>query len=189
MASASDFELMRNAHERLKTFTTLWPAHLEQRPEELAEAGFFSLNDGDRVQCAFCRGVLKNWQPHQKPLADHQKYFERCPFIFGYDVGNVPLITDPIRTPAAESLSTDVCGNYIVLPFSPLVGDFNHSSRDNFSAKAAIKRLPQQTVIFPKNSGMVTFAARQATYKSKFWPENCPVSAYDLSTCGLFYLG
>lgn len=57
---------------RLKTFEH-WPKALKQRPEQLAEAGFFYGGNGDRCVCFHCGGGLNNWEvlikkpPPQQP--------------------------------------------------------------------------------------------------------------------------
>ena len=66
----SFYDLMKSEWTRLRSF------HARQNdkwivqsvtPEELAKAGFFFLY-GDRVQCAFCRGMVCNWEPGKSPL-------------------------------------------------------------------------------------------------------------------------
>ena len=65
-STQSDFrQTMKSENNRLKTFyindQCLWPVP-GVCPEDLARAGFYYLND-DRVQCAFCTGVISNWTP------------------------------------------------------------------------------------------------------------------------------
>ena len=51
----------------------------------------------DRVQCAFCRGYLRNWVQGDKPAEEHRKNFPNCLFVQGDNVGtldhvdNLPL--------------------------------------------------------------------------------------------------
>lgn len=57
------FKMMK--YERLRLITYLlyghqWPKMDLISPSELAKAGFFYLHD-DAVQCAFCRGVIGQW--------------------------------------------------------------------------------------------------------------------------------
>jgi hypothetical protein len=60
----SDFyQLMKNERNRLRTYyirdNSKWNIPFI-KPEDMAKAGFFFLND-DRVECAFCTGVIENW--------------------------------------------------------------------------------------------------------------------------------
>lgn len=93
------YDLLKNEWTRLRSFyirrSNNWPVSFLS-PEDLANAGFFYLNR-DRVQCAFCRGIVSNWERGDRPLSEHARHFPRCPFIMEEDVGNIPITTDPIR--------------------------------------------------------------------------------------------
>jgi len=105
------FIKMRNEKERLKTFGMVqWPLPFISK-ESLAKAGFFYLLNRDRVQCAFCKGTVCDWEDGDDPLREHLRHFPRCSFLLGHDVGNVPLKKDPIRD---EKLLAghDTCGHY-----------------------------------------------------------------------------
>lgn len=60
----SDFyQLMKSERNRLRTYyirdNSKWNLPFI-KPEDMAKAGFYFLND-DRVECAFCTGVIENW--------------------------------------------------------------------------------------------------------------------------------
>ena len=63
-------DLMRFEKERKNTFYD-WPQGAWKKPVELASAGFFFTGTADRVQCAFCRGILRNWEPNDVPIIEH----------------------------------------------------------------------------------------------------------------------
>ena len=66
--SHPDFVQLRSESVRLATFHD-WPSsagHIVE-PRELAAAGLFYTGHADRVQCAFCRGCLRNWRPGDRP--------------------------------------------------------------------------------------------------------------------------
>ena len=65
--------------KRLDTFTT-WN-NANQNPTEIAEAGFFSCSDDDRVRCFFCNGGLCNWERTDVPWYEHRKWFGNCKFL------------------------------------------------------------------------------------------------------------
>ena len=81
---------MRSEEARLMTYTR-WPNHASVSPEDLARAGFFYTGSNDRVQCAFCENVLRNWETGDNPTFEHRRHFPRCRFVLGQDVGNVPI--------------------------------------------------------------------------------------------------
>ncbi|XP_018415079.1 PREDICTED: baculoviral IAP repeat-containing protein 7 [Nanorana parkeri] len=81
---------MRWEIRRLMSFRQ-WPGPGTVSPQQLSRAGFFYLGPRDRVQCFCCGGILRSWEPGDRPGAEHRKYFPSCPFMQGRDVGNVPL--------------------------------------------------------------------------------------------------
>ena len=102
---------MESAEKRLDTFLQ-WSPFTRQRPFDLAEAWFFYTGEDDHVKCAFCGVGIFDWKCGDIPLLEHMKYSKNCPFIQGYDVGNIPLYDDPIRGKYLMLPSFDVCGNW-----------------------------------------------------------------------------
>ncbi|KFU98314.1 E3 ubiquitin-protein ligase XIAP, partial [Tauraco erythrolophus] len=63
---------------RLQTFLTwIYPVDKEQ----LAEAGFYSIGNGDHVACFHCGGVLQQWKENEDPWDQHAKWFPGCRFV------------------------------------------------------------------------------------------------------------
>src|SRR5258705_7161883 len=91
------FESLKNLNVRIQTFRD-WPLSFIA-PEDLARAGFFYLKKLDYVECAFCRGVVAQWEVGDDPWKEHKKHFKWCPFVNGLPVGNVE---DPIDEEAYE---------------------------------------------------------------------------------------
>ena len=90
----SFLQLMRYEDLRLRTFSD---SNFDDCfKKKLARAGLFFLHE-DKVQCAFCRGVISRWFRNERPLLEHALHFPRCPFIMEEDVGNVPIGDDPLR--------------------------------------------------------------------------------------------
>jgi len=106
----TDSEL-RNGNIRLTTYNR-WDCNRFSQPLELAEAGFVSLKEKDRVQCVFCGLILLNWNWYDLPIIEHWKHNPKCPFIQGYNVGNIPIIDDPVRGREPLLPCYDVCGNW-----------------------------------------------------------------------------
>jgi len=80
--SNPDFERLKDETVRLSTFDD-WPERAASivDPRDLAKAGMFYTGQSDRVQCAFCRGCLRNWVQGDKPAEEHRKHFPDCPFM------------------------------------------------------------------------------------------------------------
>ncbi|XP_039307614.1 baculoviral IAP repeat-containing protein 7-A isoform X2 [Solenopsis invicta] len=70
--------------QRLLSFRN-WPKTNIIHPKELAEAGFYYLQDKDMVECAFCRGVLMNWKHGDDPDSSHRLYFPNCDFYMRHN--------------------------------------------------------------------------------------------------------
>jgi hypothetical protein len=77
---------LRYERNRLDTFRN-FPANAAVQSSECARAGFNYTGPGDRVQCVFCRGVLRNWENGDQPHIEHKRHFPRCPFVLGMGVG------------------------------------------------------------------------------------------------------
>lgn len=85
----------RDGKNRLLTYQDMeWDEPVN--PVDLAEAGFIARSSKD-VQCVFCHLGLSLWHEDDVPILEHRKFSPRCPFMAGYDVKNVPIISDPIR--------------------------------------------------------------------------------------------
>ncbi|CAK1585402.1 unnamed protein product [Parnassius mnemosyne] len=65
---------------RLRTFKD-WPRCMRQKPEELAEAGFFYTGQGDKTKCFYCDGGLKDWENDDVPWEQHARWFDRCAYV------------------------------------------------------------------------------------------------------------
>ena len=63
--------------KRLMTFMNCWPNPVIS-PEKLAHAGFIFTRRGDNVQCAFCAGVLGDWEENDDPMTVHKESFPEC---------------------------------------------------------------------------------------------------------------
>ncbi|CAL8136173.1 unnamed protein product [Orchesella dallaii] len=95
-----DFNMFKSEHARFETFsrTREWPKPFI-KPDDCAKVGFFYLEYGDHVQCAFCRGVLSNWEEGDDPRKEHEDKFPQCPFICGEDVVATLLLNTILAFP------------------------------------------------------------------------------------------
>ncbi|AHH82682.1 IAP-3 [Buzura suppressaria nucleopolyhedrovirus] len=66
---------------RLRTFERNWPCALKQKPEQLADAGFFYTGQGDKTICFFCNGGLKDWEDGDEPWEQHARWFDNCIYV------------------------------------------------------------------------------------------------------------
>ncbi|XP_046545605.1 LOW QUALITY PROTEIN: baculoviral IAP repeat-containing protein 7-like [Haliotis rubra] len=85
-----EFAPMKEETNRFSSFDANWPRQNTPDPRDLARAGFYFTGTVDRVQCVFCRGILRNWDEDDVPMEEHRRHFPMCPFVMGLNVGNVP---------------------------------------------------------------------------------------------------
>jgi len=88
-----NLELLKVESARLATFHD-WPETAKHvvEPRDLAKAGMFYTGQADRVQCAFCRGCLRNWARGDNPTEEHRKKFPDCSFVRGADAGTLDFV-------------------------------------------------------------------------------------------------
>lgn len=65
---------------RIRTYDD-WPIPQIQKPEVLAEAGFYFTRPDDQVRCFHCSGGLRSWQKEDDPWFEHAKWFPQCNFV------------------------------------------------------------------------------------------------------------
>lgn len=65
---------------RLGSFKN-WPSCYRQRPEDLAEAGFFYSGNLDIVFCFYCGQGLQDWKDDDVPWCEHARWSSDCPFL------------------------------------------------------------------------------------------------------------
>nr|XP_039259891.1 baculoviral IAP repeat-containing protein 7-like isoform X2 [Styela clava]XP_039259892.1 baculoviral IAP repeat-containing protein 7-like isoform X2 [Styela clava] len=97
-----------NRSTRLQSFEN-WPRHIQATSEQLADAGFFYLDDRDRCKCYYCNGGLHNWDFQDNPWIEHAKYFSRCEFLLQQKgpeyVSNINAIFRNLRGHGEENFS------------------------------------------------------------------------------------
>jgi baculoviral IAP repeat-containing protein 2/3 len=101
---------LRILETRLRTFENRWPLNW-LAPLQLAQAGFFYFNIGDQVKCAFCGGIIGQWEINDLPLEEHRKFFPDCPVIRAQEVQEAEVIEEDsgiqsVRTPKSPEFST-----------------------------------------------------------------------------------
>ncbi|EDV96091.1 death-associated inhibitor of apoptosis 1 [Drosophila grimshawi] len=65
---------------RLRSFAD-WPLNMKQKPQQLAEAGFYYTGVGDRVRCFSCGGGLKDWDDQDEPWEQHALWLKQCRYV------------------------------------------------------------------------------------------------------------
>lgn len=100
---------------RLKTFQN-WPLSCNQRPEDLAEAGFFYSGKSDAVFCFDCGQGLQDWEDEDTPWGEHARWSPECPYLLntkGRDFVRLEHLrdTDPVQYIAEKTQAVQVMQN------------------------------------------------------------------------------
>ncbi|XP_023169809.1 death-associated inhibitor of apoptosis 1 [Drosophila hydei] len=88
---------------RLRSYED-WPRNMKQKPQQLAEAGFFYTGVGDRVRCFSCGGGLKDWDDNDEPWEQHALWLGQCRFV---KLIKGQLYIDGVAAAAAQAAKQD----------------------------------------------------------------------------------
>jgi Inhibitor of Apoptosis domain len=70
---------------RLLTYSNFSVPYIN--PSDLADVGFYSTREGDRVQCAYCPTGIKYWQSVDVPAHVHKRSSPTCPLLHEFNSG------------------------------------------------------------------------------------------------------
>ena len=179
-------EILRKLKREVVRFRTFqnWQS-TATHPNDLAKAGFFYFNMEDRVQCAFCLGIIGQWNPEDNPRDEHSRHLPRCPFILGLPVGNIPInpttgrelqttaSTGPGATTSDNTTSRGAASGATSATGSTRPYTWESSQIETFGAPA-----------------MPSFITRQARLQTlKTWPRGLAQKPQQLAEAGLYYTG
>lgn len=152
---------LRNEACRLETYAN-WPAAHIVSPENLAKAGFYSLQLEDKVKCAYCNGIAGFWEPGDDPKVEHKRHFPYCNFVLsGFNPENISPLPSP-NTP---------------LP----INNTKLVSSDN------LQELGIEAHKGPRQPRCATVESRLRTFSS--WPEELIQTPEMLAEAGFYYVG
>nr|BDT63158.1 MAG: baculoviral IAP repeat-containing protein [Sicyonia whispovirus] len=58
-----------------------WPDRVSQKPNDLADAGFFYCGLSDHVRCFHCGNGLRNWENDDIPWNEHARWYPECSYV------------------------------------------------------------------------------------------------------------
>lgn len=164
--------LMVDEKQRRKTFQVGWPYDGNLSGIKLAQAGFYSVNDYDRVQCVFCRGSLHRWERDDVPMLEHARSFNFCRFVKGLSCGNIEY--------RSEKLTKEDMKN--ITKFK----DTNISRYDSRSDMIDSSVLGIST----NRAAMIEYAVNESRLKTySRWPKTSPMTPKVLCDAGFYFTG
>ncbi|KAH8371726.1 hypothetical protein KR093_008727, partial [Drosophila rubida] len=132
---------------RLRSFED-WPRNMKQKPQQLAEAGFFYTGVGDRVRCFSCGGGLKDWDDNDEPWEQHALWLRDCRFV---KLIKGQLYIDLVNEEAAAAAATAVEAK----PKSqPSIDSSNSSNPATSTAAAAAEAVTAASAVVAATHGM-----------------------------------
>ena len=81
MSQEEKESLMVSEVERRRTFAADWPIENIVKANDCAKEGFYYTGVQDRVQCAFCGGIIRNWERGEVPSIQHRTFFNYCKMV------------------------------------------------------------------------------------------------------------
>ena len=108
---------MADPYQRKATFTN-WPSQVIRAPvDELVEAGFIYLNEGDKLKCFYCNGGLQHWQYDENPWFEHAKWYPNCEYLLRkkgisyvqHVAEQFPLLRRPVFQQYPQPISRPPC--------------------------------------------------------------------------------
>ncbi|XP_062998012.1 E3 ubiquitin-protein ligase XIAP [Elgaria multicarinata webbii] len=97
---------MADYEARIKTFV-MWRYLVSK--EQLAQAGFYSIGNGDNVICFHCGGGLQEWKADEDPWEQHAKWFPGCKYLIeekGQEFVNSVHLTNSLQDSTIEAEET-----------------------------------------------------------------------------------
>ncbi|XP_078579904.1 baculoviral IAP repeat-containing protein 7-like [Branchiostoma floridae x Branchiostoma japonicum] len=189
VAASSNYYQTRNLNterDRLSTYFD-WPQGVPVTPEELARQGFFYLGHEDRVECAFCGGVLHQWEAGDDPFIEHRRHYPHCPFANGEATANVPLgaTSPPTGSPATAHAVVSSPSYQPPSSSTPaLVTSGQVEPQRTGSRNTSVFALPVGTE-WPKQPDFADEQSRLSTFHN--WPRYSPMSPLRLVRAGFLY--
>ena len=164
--------LMVDERQRRKSFQVGWPYDGNLSGIKMAQAGFYSVNDYDRVQCVFCRGSLHRWERDDVPMLEHARSFNFCRFVKGLSCGNIEYRSDKLTKEDMRNITK-----------------FNDSTAIRYDSR---NDLTDSSVlgISTNRAAMIEYAVYESRLKTfSRWPKTSSMTPKALCEAGFYYTG
>ncbi|XP_052088837.1 baculoviral IAP repeat-containing protein 3-like [Mytilus californianus] len=178
-------EPLRNDKILRKNTFNSWPKDTIISHNILCEDGFYYIGISDKVQCAYCGGVLSGWQKGDDVHEEHKRHFGKCPQVRGdtvsYDENDLEIDCAPDFSEYTDQPDQAQQGSPVHQP-EPHNFGFQNEQKDDLVEKA--KPVPVAKV---HNSKYALYSTRLESYEN--WPSDHHLKPNDLASAGLYYKG
>ncbi|XP_018331060.1 death-associated inhibitor of apoptosis 1 [Agrilus planipennis] len=169
---------MRKEANRLKSFVN-WPCKF-LKPEQLAKAGFYYTQYGDKVRCPFCNVEVGQWEEGDDPLSDHARWSGSCVFLRQRPCGNISIEEDP--NPVMPQ-GYDTCGKYGI---EVRPNSFPGRESDQCgSQENSLRKYGVQSNLGTAHPNYALLEKRLASFSE--WPPSIKQTPKQLAEAGFFY--
>lgn len=168
--------LQASEGERFNTFYD-WPL-VSPSPRALAQAGFYYIHEQDKVQCAFCKGIVHNWEPGDDPLREHAHHYPCCRYLLDPDLAGHDECG---HMSWQQARSAPECAQLLISE-----GPQGVHLKGN-APPSELSGLGVSVHVGPKHPSQASPDARLRTYDK--WPTTCPKRPQELVVAGFFYIG
>ncbi|QEI03480.1 IAP-3 [Spodoptera cosmioides nucleopolyhedrovirus] len=158
--------MMKPRHEayisydnRLATYEN-WPRDIEQRPEDLANAGFFYTGRNAEVRCFQSDCGLSDWEPTDDPWREHARWFPRCEYVIATKGKNYVQETISLSCVIKETTSSTTSS-------SSLSSSSSNDEKDETLCKICFER--------ERNTCFIPCGHVVACEKCAFIIKKCPI--------------
>ncbi|XP_013394130.1 baculoviral IAP repeat-containing protein 7-like [Lingula anatina] len=169
----------------------IFPTTCPVRPADLARAGFFYVNVDDMVKCAFCDGMIRNWERGDRAFDEHARHFPNCSFV-QQSQRNIESNNRPHFSSSNFSYNLDrgvSTQNNVTRNSQSSVPGSENGSR-GFQRGIILDNLIEDNPIVtdrPKHPEYALEQNRINTFRT--WPIDKKQTPRELATSGFFYAG
>lgn len=172
-------EPLRNSETRRKNTFDSWPKDALIGCDDLIEDGFYYMGLSDKVQCAYCGGVLSGWNRGDNVHDQHKRHFKQC-----------PKVRDDIVSDDENDLETDGRGYFDESDKEDYAQQDSHVPQPfNFGCQNEQTDLVEKPKPVPKvyNKEYSLYSKRLESYVN--WPIDHHLKPDELASAGLYYKG
>ncbi|CAK1585728.1 unnamed protein product [Parnassius mnemosyne] len=169
--SRAEYPFFSSKSSRLLSFEN-WPLVMRQKPEDLAEAGFFYTGHADGTKCFHCGGGLKDWEDDDDPWQQHVQWFSQCAYLIISECDSVYFNYRKTRAEGRDECGIRVQNTSLNNKTTTLSGEENEKSMQYSRA--------EYPFFSSKSSRLLSF---------ENWPLVMRQKPEDLAEAGFFYTG
>ncbi|CAG2255135.1 BIRC7_8 [Mytilus edulis] len=182
-------EPLRNSETRRKNTFNSWPKDALIDCQDLCKDGFYYMGQSDKVQCAYCGGVLSGWKRGDNVHDQHKRHFGKCPMVTDIQIDGSDEYDDSDLETDGQGYESDYNKHMNSIPTTNQqvapkdlhqphnFGDLNHDINE--------RSIPESMVPKVYNTDYSLYSQRLESYEK--WPKDHFLKPDELASAGLYY--